>query len=330
MFRTFGILAAGLLRLLAQSPDGLLHAAETTTTTLTKIIQREAYQAGVMYFAERPGVTGFVTKADLTGQNTLVARFPIYDKLSAAAIAENTDFTTNSALDTSGTVDVTVSEHAQRFILTDLALNATVEDAINPSDAVTQTAIGQSGVIGRVAAEALQRIQDQDVCALFGALDSSTGSNSGPLTTTLLINGITTLNLNNIPTDRRVAILHSKQWQALLPAYDDSAQFGAAGDRILQTGAVGNIYGCLLFETNNVTTATVSASTVYAGAIIHPSAIALAQKGSLPMVEAERDASLRATEIVATGVWGEAEYRGGATTSGRGGAGVYFYSNTTN
>jgi hypothetical protein len=29
-------------------------------------------------------------------------------------------------------------------------------------------------------------------------------------------------------------------------------------------------------------------------------------------------------------VWGEVEYRGQATTNGRGGAGVYFYSNSTN
>lgn len=306
------------------------HTSETTTTTLTELVRREAYQAGVMYFAERPGVTGFVSKADISGQETLTARFPIYDKLSAGAITEASDYTTNSALDTSGTVDVTVSEHAQKFMLTDLALGATVEDAINPSDAVQKKAIGESGVIGRVAAEALQRLQDQDVTALFSAIDSSTGSNSGPLTTTLLINGITTLNVNNIPTDRRVAVIHSKQWQALLPSFDDASVFGAQGAEIVKTGAVGNLYGCLIFETNNVTTATVSSSTVYAGAIMHPSALALAQKGPLPQIEAERDASLRATEIVATGVWGEAEYRGGATTNGRGGAGVYFYSNTTN
>jgi len=222
MLKSIGLLALGVLRALAQSPDGLLHASETTTTTLTELVRREAYQAGVMYFAERPGVTGFVAKADITGQPTLTARFPIYDKLSAAAIAEASDFTTNSALDTSGTVDVTVSEHAQKYILTDLALGATVEDALNPSDAVQKRAIGESGVIGRVAAEALQRLQDQDITALFGALDSSTGSNSGPLTTTLLINGITQLNILNIPTDRRVAILHAKQWQALLPVFDDA------------------------------------------------------------------------------------------------------------
>jgi hypothetical protein len=93
---------------------------------------------------------------------------------------------------------------------------------------------------------------------------------------------------------------------------------------------VGTLYGTLVFETNNVTTATVSSSTVYAGAVMHPSAIGLGLKGSMPMIEAERDASLRATELVCTGVWGEIEYRGQATTNGRGGAGVYFYSNTTN
>lgn len=327
--RTITIFVHSLLQL-ALSGMGGLSAAETTTTTLTELVRREAYQAGVMYFAERPGVTGFITKADITGQDTLTARFPIYDKLSAGAATEGTDYTTNSALDTTGSVDVTVSEHAQKFMLTDLALGATVEDVLNPSDAVTKKAIGESGKIGQVAAEALQRLQDQDVTALFGAIDSSTGSNSGPLTTTLLINAITTLNTNNIPTDRRVAVIHSKQWQALLPAFDDASVFGAQGQEILNTGAVGNLYGCLIFETNNVTTATVSSSTVYAGAVIHPSALALAQKGSLPMIEAERDASLRATEVVATGVWGEAEYRGGATTNGRGGAGVYFYSNTTN
>jgi hypothetical protein len=100
-----------------------------------------------------------------------------------------------------------------------------------------------------------------------------------------------------------VAVIHPKQWQALLPAFDDASMFGAQGAEIIKTGAVGNLYGCLIFETANVTTATVSSSTVYAGAIMHPSAIALAQKGSLPMIETERDASLRATEIVATGVW---------------------------
>ncbi len=305
-------------------------SSETTTTTLTEMLRNASWNAGQLYFAERPGVSGFVTVKDITGDDTLVARFPIYDKVSALAIAEASDFTTNSALDTTGSKDATVSEHAIKFTVTDLSVNATVEDVISPSSQVTSKAISEGGIAGRAAAEALQRLQDQDICALFSAFDSSTGSNSGPLTQTLFINAVTQLNMDNIPTDKRVAVLHAKQWQALLPIFDDANVFGAQGQEIIATGAVGTIYGTLIFETNNVTTATVSTSTVYAGAIMHPTAIGLGVKGSMPMMEAERDASLRATEIVATGIWGEIEYRGQATTSGRGGAGVFFYSNTTN
>lgn len=305
-------------------------ASETTTTTLTELVRNASWNAGQLYFAEKPGVSDFVTIKDITGEDTLVARFTIYDKLSAAAIAEASDFTTNSAIDTSGSADATVSEHAIRFTVTDLQLGASVEDVMNPSNAVTQKAISEGGVAGQIAAEALQRLQDQDITALFGAFNSSTGSNSGPLTTTLLINGITQLNMDNVPTDRRVAVIHAKQWQALLPSFDDASVFGAQGAEIVATGAVGNLYGCLIFQTNNVTTATVSSSTCYAGAIMHPSAIGVGTKGSMPMIEAQRDASLRATELVAVGVWGEVEYRGQANTNGRGGAGVFFYSNTTN
>jgi hypothetical protein len=305
-------------------------ASETTTTTLTEMVRNASWNAGQLYFAEKPGVTGFVTIKDITGEDTLVARFPIYDKVSALAIAEASDFTTNSALDTTGSADATVSEHAIRFEVTDMSLNATVEDVMSPSNAVTAKAISEGGIAGQAAAEALQRLQDQDVCALFAAFNSSTGSNSGPLTQTLLIAAITQLNVDNIPDDRRVAVLHSSQWQVLLPIFDDANTFGAQGQQIISTGAVGTLYGALVFQTNNVRTATVSSSTVYAGAVMHPSAIGVGIKGSMPMIEAERKASLRATQLVATGVWGEVEYRGQATTNGRGGAGVYFYSNSTN
>lgn len=303
--------------------------AETTTTTLTEMLKNASWNAGQLYFAEKPGVSGFVTIKDITGEDTLVARFPIYDKVSALAIAEASDFTTNSALDTSGSKDATVSEHAIRFEITDLSLNATVEDVMSPSNAVTAKAISEGGIAGQAAAEALQRLQDQDICALFGAFDSSTGSNSGPLTQTLFIDAVTQLNIDNIPDDRRVAVLHAKQWKALLPVFDDANTFGAQGQQIISSGAVGTLYGVLVFQTNNVTTATVSSSTTYAGAVMHPTAIGLGTKGGMPMIEAERKASLRATQLVATGVWGETEYRGQATTNGRGGAGVFFYSNTS-
>ena len=297
-------------------------ANETTTTTVTEVIERNAYAASVLYFAEKAGLSNFVASKDLTGMPTLVARFPIYDSVSAAAIAENTDFTTNSAVDTTGSVDVTVSEHAIKFTITDLSDNATVDNLAQ--------AAGEGSITGRMAAESLQRRQDQDIAALFASFNSSTGSNSGAITSTLLITAIGQLDIDNIPSDSRTVVLHPFQWRTLIPSYDDGSVFGAQGSQVVTNGIVSsNLYGAQLFVTSNVATATVSSSTVWAGAAFHPSAVALATKGAMPNIEVERDASLRAFEVVGTGVWGEAEYRGGATTSGRGGAGVYLYSNST-
>src|SRR6478609_1848898 len=106
-------------------------ANETTSTTVTEAIRQAAYASSVLYFSTKPGVTNFVEFQDISGQETLTARFLIYDSVVATAIAENTDFTTNSAIDTSGSVDVTVSEHAIRFIITALSLGASVDALAN-------------------------------------------------------------------------------------------------------------------------------------------------------------------------------------------------------
>jgi hypothetical protein len=297
------------------------------------MIRTAAYAQSVLYFSTKPGVTNFVTRMDLTGQETLTARFPIYDAVTATAIAENTDFTTNSAIDTSGTVDVTVSEHAIRFIVTALSLGASVDEMSRPVDVysgIGQAASQQGTITGNMAAEALQTRQDKDVTALFASFDSSTGSNTGAITTTLFQTAVTTLDSNNIPSLPRVAVLHPFQWGSLRTAFTNAATYGTmVGEDVIRRGVTAQVLGVDIFSTGNVGTATVSSSTVYAAAIMHPSAIALAQKGNVPEIATDLDISLRAVEVVGTGVWGEAEYRGGATTSGRGGAAVFLYSNST-
>lgn len=307
-------------------------ANETTSTTVTEAIRQAAYAESVLYFGTRPGVTNFVTKMDLTGQETLTGRFLIYDSVTATAIAENTDFTTNSAVDTSGSVDVTVSEHAVRFIVTALSLGASVDELArtNISTSLAAAAAQQGTIVGQMAAESIQARQDKDVTALFASFDSSTGSNTGALTTTLFQAAITTLDANNIPSLPRVAVLHPFQWGSIRTALTNVATYGASvGENVVRNGVTANVLGVDIFTTGNVGTATVSSSTVYAAAVFHPSAVAVAQKGNLPEIATDLDISLRAVEVVGTGVWGEAEYRGGATTNGRGGAAVFLYSNST-
>ena len=60
---------------------------ETTTTTLTEMLRNASWNAGQLYFAEKPGVSGFVSIKDITGEDTLVARFPIPDRSTASRIA---------------------------------------------------------------------------------------------------------------------------------------------------------------------------------------------------------------------------------------------------
>lgn len=311
-------------------PFPVIFGAVSTSTTLTEVIRQAAYAKSVLYFSARLGLSDFVAFKDLTGEDTLVGRFPIYDQVDAEAIAEATDFTTTATIDTSGTVDVTVAEHQIRFDVKDLAIGATVDDIADPPEAIRAKAQSEGGIAGQMAAEAIQRRQDADIAALFSAFDSSTGSNTGALTTTLFLDGIRTLNTNNIPEAPRICALHPRQWSHILPSLDDASVYGAQGQEIVATGLVGRVYGVDMFMTGNIGTATVSASTVHAGAIMHPSACALAQKGSLDgALAGQRDESARLTELHKVGVWGEAEYRGGATTNGRGGAGVFLYSNST-
>ncbi len=311
-------------------PVPFMFGAVSTSTTLTEVIRQAAYAKSVLYFAARLGLSDFVAFKDITGEDTLVARFPIYDSVDAEAIAEATDFTTTATIDTSGSVDVTVSEHQIRFDVKDLAIGATVDMIADPPDAVRAKASSEGGIAGQMAAEAIQRLQDKDIAALFSGFDSSTGSNTGALTTTLFLDAVRTLNTNNIPESPRVCALHPRQWGHLLPSLDDASVYGAQGQEIVATGVVGRVYGVDFFMTGNIGTATVSTSTVHAAAVMHPSAIGLGQKGSLDgALAAQRDESARLTELHKVGVWGEAEYRGGATTNGRGGAGVFLYSNST-
>lgn len=306
-------------------------ASETTTTTLVETIRTEVIGAAVLGYMSKPGVADFVTVADLTGLPTLKHVFPILDNITALAIAEGTDYTTNSAIDSTGSAAATVSEHAVKSTVTDLTIGATQEDFVgSASGPVLQAASARAATIGTMFARALIKLRDQDITALFGAFNTSTGTNTGALTSTLLTDAVALLDANDIPEDRRVAVLHPTQFKPLVPVFDDASVFGAAGAAIINRGSVAMLYGAEIFRTTSVGTATVTSSTVYAGAIMHPDAVGLANKGQLPIVEVERDASARMVEVVGTGVWGEVEYRGGATTSGRGGAGVYFYSNTTN
>lgn len=289
-------------------------ANETTTTTITEIIQREAFQSAAYAYQAVAVMPGLVSKADLTGRPTLTARFPIFNVLTAEAVSEGTDYTTNQAVDTGNSVDVTVSEHIVRLMVTDLS-----------EESATLDLARVRGIqIGKAIAERV----DKDLTALFSGFDTSAGSDTGDLTVSLFQQAVIELEKNNIPRPY-YAVLHPKQWGDMISSLASYNTFGETGEEVIKTGRVGRLHGVEIFVSGNVPTAIINTNTCYSGAIFNPEAIAFAWKGKIPAIEVERDASLRAFEVIGTGVWGEAEYRGGAATNGIGGAGVNLYSNST-
>ena len=289
-------------------------ANETTTTTLTEIIQREAFQAASYAYQAVAVMPALVTRADLTGRPTLTARFPVFNKLVAEPVSEGTDYTTSQMLDTGSSVDVTVTEHVVRLMVTDLA-----------EEAATLDMARVRGIqIGKAMAERV----DKDITALFGGFDSTAGDDDGSLTVSLFQQAVITLEKNNIPRPY-YAVLHPKQWGDLIGSLASYNTFGDVGQEVIKTGRVGRLHGVDIYITGNVATASVGEYTVYSGAVFNPEAIAYAFKGEIPSIEVQRDASLRAFEVIGTGVWGEAEYRGGSSADGIGGAGVNLYSNST-
>lgn len=294
-------------------------ANETTTTTATEAINTEAILAAADFFESNPGVVDFVTVRDISGQTTNTGVFPIIDRVAAAAIAEGTDFTTNSAIDTSGSASATVSEHIIKSVITDMTT----------SSSTLNLAASAGSDVGRNHARGMQKLQDTDITGLFGSFDATIGDNTGAITTTLFINATSTLDENDIPTDRRASVLHPTQMKGFKPAIDDASVFGRQGQEVISDGSTGRLYGTTVFQTTAVQTVNVGGSSCYAGAVMHVSAVGVVTKDGR-MFESQRDASLRATEVMLVSKWGQVEYRGGATTNGRGGAGVEFYSNTTN
>ena len=81
------------------------------------------------------------------------------------------------------------------------------------------------------------------------------------------------------------------------------------GNEALRTGFVGQIAGVSVYETSNMADSSGNnpgSTGDYKGAVFHRDALGLAMLSDLK-IETQRDASLRATEIVATAVYGVGE-----------------------
>ena len=264
-------------------------ANETTSSTLSELYTEIVAEA--QFVAQEQSIMrNLVRNYAITGGGKAV-EVPIYAAVSAAAVSEATDLS-NTAIDPSS-VTITASEVGVMTTLTDLARNAAPRNV--------------AADIGRLFGEAVAKKQDQDLIALFDGFSTAVGDGTTAINAAAIFNAASTLRANALNLNECAVVLHPKiayDLKANLTNTFANPNSGDLQNEAMRSGFVGSLAGLRVFETSNMSNTGTAGD--YKGGAMHRDALALAEMQGLK-IETQRDASLRADEIVATAVYGVGE-----------------------
>jgi len=268
-------------------------ANETTSSTLSELYTEIVAEA-LFVASERSIMRPLVKNYAITGGGKSV-EVPVYAAVSAAAVADATDLG-NTAINPSS-VTITASENGIMTTLTDLGRNAAPRNV--------------AADIGKLFGEAIARKIDTDLTALFGGFSNTVGGNTTVMSAALIFNAVAKLRATGVPSDNLACILHPNIAFDLKSGLSNTFANPNAGvgNEALRTGFAGQIAGVSIYETSNMADASNNnpgTTGDYKGAVFHSDALGLAMMQDLK-IETQRDASLRADEIVATAVYGVGE-----------------------
>jgi len=263
-------------------------ANESTSSTLSELYTEIVAEAQFVA-SEKSIMRNLVKNYAITGGGKAV-EVPVYANVSASAVAEATDLS-NTAIDPSS-VTITASEVGVMTTLTDLARNSAPRNV--------------AGDIGKLFGEALARKQDADLIALFDGFSTTLGDGTGAISPAVIFNALSTLRANSLPANECAVVLHPKIAYDLKSGLTNT--FAGLdtenSNEALRSGFVGTLAGMPIFETSNM--ADTGTAGDYKGGAMHKDALAIAMMQDVK-IETQRDASLRADEIVATSVYGVGE-----------------------
>ena len=264
-------------------------ANESTSSTLSELYTEIVAEA--QFVAQEQSIMrNLVRNYAITGGGKAV-EVPIYAAVSAAAVSEATDLS-NTAIDPSS-VTITASEVGVMTTLTDLARNAAPRNV--------------AADIGRLFGEAIAKKQDTDMTALFDGFSFGIGDGTAAITAARVFQAASDLRNNALNINECAVVLHPKIAYDLKANLTNTFANSNANDlanEALRSGFVGTLAGMRVFETSNMSNTGNAGD--YKGAAFHRDALAMAEMQGLK-VETQRDASLRADEIVATAVYGVGE-----------------------
>jgi len=264
-------------------------ANESTSSTLSELYTEIVAEAQFVA-SEKSIMRNLVKNYAISGGGKAV-EVPVYAQVSASAVSEATDLS-NTAINPSS-VTITASEVGVMTTLTDLARNSAPRNV--------------AGDIGRLFGEALARKQDADLTALFDGFSTALGDGTGAISTAVIFNALSTLRANSLDADMCSVVLHPKiayDLKANMTNTFANANGNDLSNEALRSGFVGRLAGMNVFESSNI--ADTGTAGDYKGGAFHRDALAIAMMQDVK-IETQRDASLRADEIVATSVYGVGE-----------------------
>ena len=251
-------------------------------------------QAALFTMNEQSIIRPLVRNYNMTGTPGLTAQVPIYPAVSASGVSDGSDLS-NVAFATTKK-EITASEVGVMVTLTDLLEEASADDT--------------AAAIGRQLGAAMAEKVDTDIAALFSGFSNVVNKSSASVTIDDIFKAAATLKANKADQNGAyVAVLHPYQ------AYDLKLQLTNAGstmshnitdvgNRALENGFIGRVAGVDIFESTVIDGADSVGS--YFGAVMTQDALGYMLKRDM-RIETQRDASLRATEIVGSMAYGVTE-----------------------
>ena len=263
-------------------------ANESTSSTLSELYTEIVAEAQFVA-SEKSIMRNLVKNYAITGGGKAV-EVPVYAQVSAGAVAEATDLA-NTAIDPTS-VTITASEVGVMTTLTDLARNSAPRNV--------------AADIGKLFGEALARKQDTDLTGLFNGFNSALGDGTTAISPAVIFNALSTLRANALPANECAVVVHPKIAYDLKSGLTNTfaGLDTETSNEALRAGFVGTLAGMRIFETSNMSNSGNAGD--YIGAAFHKDALAIAMMQDVK-IETQRDASLRADEIVATSVYGVGE-----------------------
>jgi len=277
-------------------------ANETTTTTLTELVNSEFINEAILDYAHDHAVAApYLNWMDLRGKATKTGSFP--KKVLDAVTAPTNEVTELAAAEFETTdVQIAAVEIGVRRDVTDAALEETILGA-----QIFNLLVQDAGVLMGISL-------DNDIVALFGSLSTNVGATTVDLSLANMVEAQAQVRINGmrgslvyILDDQQASDYQAAQAASTTTTVSDFFQVAHG----IESGYLGTFMGAPVWQTGLCDTANAGADVAGACFIDGAASKAGACFGGVMTrdikTELERNASMRQTEFVATAKWGVGE-----------------------